>query len=44
MKKLPENTQFEVDDNKMAWVMSLLNDAGEFPIYVLKYITIIAAT
>jgi len=43
MVKLPANTQLEVDTDKLAWLLSLVNDEGEIPVCALKYITIVAA-
>jgi hypothetical protein len=43
MKRLPDNIQLDVDIDKLAWLLSLLNDKGEIPTYALKYIVIVAA-
>lgn len=42
--KLSVNTQLEVDTSNLEWLLSLINDEGELPIYALKYVTIVAAT
>jgi len=43
MVKLDKDVVLEIDESKMEWCLSLMDEEGALPAYVIKFITIVAA-
>ena len=44
MIKIPKSVELEIESEHISWVASLLTAEGELPVYVVKFITVIAAS